>query len=114
MLFHQLHAVDGHAPVHRFAHVVNGEQSDLYCSQSFHFDAGLAVGFHGGRAADAGIFKVICATSRWVGWTKFGQENLPKAKFTLADRLKSILSPLLDGTITPKEKLILRAVFIAL
>ena len=25
MLLHQLHVVDGHATVHRFAHVVNGE-----------------------------------------------------------------------------------------
>jgi hypothetical protein len=28
MLFQQLHIGDGHAPVHGFAHVVNGEQGD--------------------------------------------------------------------------------------
>ena len=35
MLLHQLHAVDGHATVHRFAHVINGEQGDLHCGQGF-------------------------------------------------------------------------------
>ena len=40
--------------------------------------AGLTVCFDGGGAIDADIFKVICATSRWVDWTKFGQEFCPK------------------------------------
>ena len=33
MLFQQGHAVDGHAPVHGFAHVVDGEQGDLHRRQ---------------------------------------------------------------------------------
>ena len=30
VLFQQLHIGDGHAPVHGFAHVVNGEQGHLH------------------------------------------------------------------------------------
>ena len=78
MLLHQLHMVDGHAPVHRLAHVINGQQGHLHRSQSFHFHTGLAVGFNGRGATHADFFKVIYTTSRWVGWTKIGQENLTK------------------------------------
>ena len=35
MLFQQLHVGDRHAPVNGFAHVVNGEQGDLYGGQGF-------------------------------------------------------------------------------
>ena len=31
MLLQQLHTVDGHAPVDRFAHVINSQQSHLHC-----------------------------------------------------------------------------------
>jgi hypothetical protein len=61
------------------------------------------VGFHRGGASDANFFKVIRTTSRWVGWTKFGQEILPKPKCTLPDRLKKFLPPLLEGTTTSEE-----------
>jgi hypothetical protein len=88
MLFQQLHASNGHATVDRFAHVINGEQGHLYSGERFHFHAGLAVGLHGGGAGHMYCFKVICATSRLVGWTKFGQENLPKSECTLAIRLQ--------------------------
>jgi hypothetical protein len=60
----------------------------LHRSQGFHLHAGLTVGLHRGGAAHTDIFKVICSTSRWVGWTKFGQENLPKSECTLAIRLQ--------------------------
>jgi hypothetical protein len=46
------------------------------------------VGFDSGGAAYANFFKVIRTTSRWVGWTKFGQEILPKSECTLALRLQ--------------------------
>ena len=35
MLFQQLHVGDRHASVHGFAHVINGEQGDLYGGQGF-------------------------------------------------------------------------------
>ena len=35
MLFQQRDAVHGHAPVHGFAHVVNGEQGNLHGRQNF-------------------------------------------------------------------------------
>jgi len=35
MLFAQGNAVHRHAPVYGFAHVVNGEQADLYGSEGF-------------------------------------------------------------------------------
>ena len=50
MLFQQGHPVDGHAPVHRFAHVVDGQQSHLHGGQRFHLHAGLAPGFGRGFA----------------------------------------------------------------
>ena len=57
MLFKQLHIGDDHAPVDGFAHVVNGQQSQLDGGQGFHLDAGLADGFNGGTADDAvGLF----------------------------------------------------------
>ncbi len=45
MLFQQRDAVDSHATVHGFAHVVNGEQGSGAGGEGFHFHAGLAVGF---------------------------------------------------------------------
>ena len=53
MFFHELHVGDGHAAVHRFAHVVHGQQSHLYGGEGFHFHAGLAVRFHRGGATHA-------------------------------------------------------------
>ncbi len=50
MLFQQRDAVDGHAPVHGFAHVVDGQQSDLHSGECLHLNAGLANGFGGGGA----------------------------------------------------------------
>ena len=35
MLFQQPHVGDGHAPVDRFDHVVDGEQGDLHGGQGF-------------------------------------------------------------------------------
>jgi hypothetical protein len=35
MFFHELHVGDGHAAVHRFAHVVHGQQSHLYGGEGF-------------------------------------------------------------------------------
>ena len=51
MFFKELDAVDGHAPVHGLAHVVNGEQGHLNGRQGFHFHAGLP-GDLGRRGAD--------------------------------------------------------------
>lgn len=34
-------------PIDRLAHVVNGQQAHLHGGEGFHFDPGLAVGFHG-------------------------------------------------------------------
>jgi hypothetical protein len=53
MLFQQLHIGDGHAPVHGFAHVVNGEQGHLHGREGFHFNACLAVHLGGGGAHHA-------------------------------------------------------------
>ena len=50
MLFQQLHVGDDHAPVHSFAHVVDGEQGHLHGGEGFHFNAGLPVHFGGGGA----------------------------------------------------------------
>ena len=51
MLFPQGYSVHRHAAVHSFAHVVNGEQGNLYGSERFHLYAGGANGFDGGGAA---------------------------------------------------------------
>jgi hypothetical protein len=53
MLFQQLHIGDGHAAVHGFAHVVNGQQGELDGGQGFHFDTGLTDGFHCGATENA-------------------------------------------------------------
>src|SRR3990172_10407399 len=42
-LFQQPHTLNGHAAIDRFAHVVDGEQRNLYGGQRFHFHARLAV-----------------------------------------------------------------------
>lgn len=54
VLFQQLDIGDGHAPVHGFAHVVDGEQGDLHGGEGFHLDACLAMDFGGGGAGHAG------------------------------------------------------------
>jgi len=48
--FQQLHVTDGHAAVHRFTHVVDGQEGDLHGGKGFHFHAGLVAGFRGGPA----------------------------------------------------------------
>ena len=35
VLFQQLHVGDGHAPVHGFAHVIDGQQDDLNGGERF-------------------------------------------------------------------------------
>ena len=39
MLFQQAHAVDHHAAIDRFEHVVNGQQGHAGSGQGFHLDA---------------------------------------------------------------------------
>jgi len=58
VLFQQLHIGDDHAPVHGFAHVVDGEQRHLHGSEGFHFDPCLAVHFGRGCADHAGVLDV--------------------------------------------------------
>jgi len=53
MFLQQAHVGDGHAAVHGFAHVVDGEQGHLHGGQGFHFHAGGAGAFRGGVAQDA-------------------------------------------------------------
>jgi hypothetical protein len=48
MLLQQLAVIHRHAAVYGFAHVVHGEQGDLYGGQGFHLYAGGADGFYGG------------------------------------------------------------------
>ncbi len=52
MLFQHAHAVHDHGFIRSLAHVVNGQQPHLHGRQCFHFHAGLALGLHGGGAAD--------------------------------------------------------------
>ena len=53
MLFKQAHIGDRHAPIHRFAHVINGQQSHLYRGQGFHLHTGLPNRLHRGCACNA-------------------------------------------------------------
>ena len=52
MLLQQLDVVHRHAAIHRFAHVVNGEQGDLHGGEGFHLHAGLADGLCRGCTDD--------------------------------------------------------------
>ena len=63
MLLHHAHVVDGHAPVHGLAHVVDGEQGHLHGGESFHLYAGGADGFHGCGAKYACSARLACASS---------------------------------------------------
>src|SRR5580704_4077868 len=47
-------ALDAHAALDRFHHVIDGEAGDRYGGERFHFDAGLACDFDAGGDADAG------------------------------------------------------------
>ncbi len=58
MLFQQGHAVDGHAPVDGFAHVVDGEQRHLHGGQGFHLHTGLTHGFGRGFADHGGFIEL--------------------------------------------------------
>ena len=49
-LFHQPQSADGHAPVHRLAHVADRKQGHAAGGQGFHFHAGLAGAFGAGVA----------------------------------------------------------------
>ena len=59
MLLQQLHIRDRHAPIHRLAHVIDGQQGNVGSQQGFHFDAGGADGFYRGRAAYAGVLMIV-------------------------------------------------------
>jgi hypothetical protein len=61
MLLQHPHVSYGHAAVHGFAHVVNGEQGDLHSCQGFHLYTGLSYGFYRGLGlflALDGVFTV--------------------------------------------------------
>ena len=61
MLFQQSHAIDGHAAVHGFAHVIDREQGHLHGGQGFHLDTRLADGFgRGGANHAASILRFHC------------------------------------------------------
>ena len=66
MLLQQLHTCDGHASVHRFAHVVDGEQGN--------WNSGKGVIQINNLQHTK--FKRL-ARSCVFGWTKFGQDFLP-------------------------------------
>ena len=53
-LLQQAHPVDGHAPVGRLAHVVDGKQCDLHGGERFHFHSGTGDGFDAGGAENGG------------------------------------------------------------
>jgi len=53
MFFQQADIGDGHAAVHGFAHVVDGEQGHLHSGQGFHLHARGARALRGGVAQDA-------------------------------------------------------------
>ena len=55
--------MDGHAPVHGLAHVVNGEQGYLHGGEGFHLYAGGADGFHGCGTKYACSARLACAGS---------------------------------------------------
>jgi len=67
--FQQLHVTDGHAAVCGFAHVVDGQEGDLYGGEGFHFHTGLVAGFRGGPAINSYKYSVhvvchvICRSS---------------------------------------------------
>ena len=63
MLFHHAHIVDGHAPVHGLAHVVDGEQGHLHGCEGFHLYAGGADGFHRCSTKYADSAQLVCAGS---------------------------------------------------
>ncbi len=65
MLFQQRDAIHGHAPVHGFAHVVDGEQGDLHGGQGFNKINNL----------QHTVFNRL-ARSCVFGWTTFGQDLL--------------------------------------
>src|SRR5580700_409232 len=52
--FHEPDALDAHAALDRFHHVIDGEAGDRYGGERFHLDAGLAGNFHARCHADAG------------------------------------------------------------
>jgi hypothetical protein len=78
MLLHQLHAVDGHASVHRFAHVINGEQGHLHSGQVLSEINNL-------HPQAFSLFPIFC----WIGGTKMGQK-LSCYKFTLLRGLNEV------------------------
>src|ERR1700685_4779341 len=52
--FEKPDALDTHAALDRFHHVIDGEAGDRYGGERFHLDAGLAGHFYAGGDADAG------------------------------------------------------------
>ena len=63
MFLHHPHVVDGHAAVHGFAHVVDGEQGYLHGGEGFHFHAGGSDGFYGCCTKYACSARLSCACS---------------------------------------------------
>ena len=70
--FHEPDALDAHAAVDRFHHVIDGEAGDRNGGERFHLDAGLAGHFYARGDADAGQLGIgrdvdsTCDNSR--GW----------------------------------------------
>lgn len=88
MLFHHADIVDGHAPVHRLAHVVNGEQRRLDGRKGFHFHAGGPNGFNGGGAKYA--YRVRLAG---VGRFKLNSDARQRERMAQRNQLTGLLGP---------------------
>ena len=81
MLFKQGHTVDGHAPVHGFAHVIDGEQRHLHGGQSFHLHTGLAHGLGGSFVFDLSNFSSTSLKLVGQNWDKISHPFISLRNF---------------------------------
>ena len=77
MLFQERNALHHHAPVHGFAHVVDGEQGHLHSGEGFHLHASGADGFNRGGAASkrTKYLRLSQITACW--WDRIGTRICP-------------------------------------
>jgi predicted Zn-dependent protease len=92
VLLQQLDVVDGHAAVHRLAHVVDGEQGHIDGGEGFHFDPGGADSLYRCRAKNACSPRRCCVNS-----FEFDSNASQRERVTERNQLAGFLGALNPG-----------------
>lgn len=87
---HQTNIEYAHTAIHSLAHIVNSEEGNRYCGQSFHFNAGSTDGFRYGLAVHHQLVRMQCKVDSNMGQgQRMAQRNQIGCAFCTHDSSQS-------------------------